>query len=393
MIKSLRTTSALAAVVIMLVGACSSSSATPSPAASVPAATAPAASAPAASAPAASEPAASAPASAAPAAAVPSVPTGYAELDKALGADKPFNGKTVNDPDPVDRRRGRELRAAVADFAAATGIKIKHRQHRGEPRDRAQDPHRGRRTARPRHARPADACPGLCGRGQGDRRRHVHGCPEAQGRASGDHRPGHEGDQDLGHPVQGRRQVDHLVPDQGLRGQGLRGPHDVGRADRPVRQDRRRRLQPVVRQRRRPRRRDRLADHRLDRGSRPQDQGHSTTTTSGSATRSRSRIAGIKDALDKYVGKIFFTPNYVFGGNTRSCNTDQKTPMDPMFNRGPGEPAVLDAEDPDLVRPDFFPDQRASGQPSKYILGEDVGMFQFPTIDPAQRTPKARLTP
>ena len=39
----------------------------------------------------------------------------------------------------------------------------------------------------------------------------------------------------------------------------------------------------------------------------------------------------------------------------------------------------------DLVWPDFFPDQRASGQPSKYVIGTDVGMFPFPTIDPAQK--------
>jgi alpha-glucoside transport system substrate-binding protein len=39
---------------------------------------------------------------------------------------------------------------------------------------------------------------------------------------------------------------------------------------------------------------------------------------------------------------------------------------------------------PTWYGPDFFPDQRTSGQPSKYIIGEDVGIFAFPTIDPAQ---------
>ena len=39
---------------------------------------------------------------------------------------------------------------------------------------------------------------------------------------------------------------------------------------------------------------------------------------------------------------------------------------------------------PTWYGPDFFPDQRASGQPSKYVIGEDIGIFPFPTIDPAQ---------
>jgi alpha-glucoside transport system substrate-binding protein len=32
-----------------------------------------------------------------------------------------------------------------------------------------------------------------------------------------------------------------------------------------------------------------------------------------------------------------------------------------------------------------FPDLKATGQPSKYIVGEDVGLFYFPPVDPASR--------
>jgi alpha-glucoside transport system substrate-binding protein len=39
---------------------------------------------------------------------------------------------------------------------------------------------------------------------------------------------------------------------------------------------------------------------------------------------------------------------------------------------------------PTWYGPDFFPDQRTSLQPSKYVIGTDVGIFPFPTIDPAQ---------
>src|SRR4029077_6497723 len=73
MAQRLRTTSALAVVVMVLFGACSSN-ATPAPAASASAAAPGPSLTPA----------------------VPKVPTGYTELDKALGADKPFNGKTVS---------------------------------------------------------------------------------------------------------------------------------------------------------------------------------------------------------------------------------------------------------------------------------------------------------
>ncbi len=71
---------------------------------------------------------------------------------------------------------------------------------------------------------------------------------------------------------------------------------------------------------------------------------------------------GIKAAFDQ-VGKIFFTPNYVFGTNTAIVNQDQKTDHGSDVQRGSGGSEVLDAEDPDLVRPGLLPgsaDQRAA---------------------------------
>ncbi len=92
---------------------------------------------------------------------------------------------------------------------------------------------------------------------------------------------------------------------------------------------------------------------------------------------------GIKDAFAK-VGKILFTDKYVYGGNTAIVATDQKTPMDPMFTDDLKNPKCWMQKIPTWYGPDFFPDQRASGKPSKYIIGTDVGIFAFPTIDPAQ---------
>jgi alpha-glucoside transport system substrate-binding protein len=90
---------------------------------------------------------------------------------------------------------------------------------------------------------------------------------------------------------------------------------------------------------------------------------------------------GIKAAFDK-VGKLLFTPNYVDGGGTAIVNTDQKTPMDPMFNQDTAAPGCWMQKIPTWYGPDFFPDQRTSGTPSKYVIGEDIGIFPFPTIDP-----------
>jgi alpha-glucoside transport system substrate-binding protein len=59
-----------------------------------------------------------------PVAALPSVPTGFAELDAALGADKPFNGTRATIQTQWIGGEGANFAAAIADFEAATGIDI-----------------------------------------------------------------------------------------------------------------------------------------------------------------------------------------------------------------------------------------------------------------------------
>jgi len=92
---------------------------------------------------------------------------------------------------------------------------------------------------------------------------------------------------------------------------------------------------------------------------------------------------GIKTAMDD-LGKILFTPNYVVNGYQGIVPQDQKTTMDPMFNQDLAAPGCWMQKITTWYGPDFFPDKRVSGQPSKYILGTDVGIFPFPQIDPAQ---------
>jgi alpha-glucoside transport system substrate-binding protein len=102
----------------------------------------------------------------------------------------------------------------------------------------------------------------------------------------------------------------------------------------------------------------------------------------------------VTTAMDD-AGKIFFTPNYVFGGSTGIVAIHQTDPMDPMFpptssgNNWDGfTPGCWMQKQATWYGPDFFPDVKANpGTPSQFVLGEDIGLFYFPAIDPAQGTP------
>lgn len=91
------------------------------------------------------------------------------------------------------------------------------------------------------------------------------------------------------------------------------------------------------------------------------------------------------------VSQLWFTEGYVFGGNTAIVATPQTQPMDPMFppdgNWDGFTPGCWMQKQATWYGPDFFPDQRTSGQPSQYVIGEDIGLFYFPPIDEAQGTP------
>ena len=295
---------------------------------------------------------------------MPAVPTGYTELDQALTGRR---GKCRSTARRVSIQtqwiggEGTNFAAAVADFAKATGIKVqidsigsshetvlKTRIDGGKPPDLAM-------LAQPTPVLAYAAAGKVID---------VATFMDAA-RSSSDEHPATiglvtQGDKHLGHPVQGRREVDHLVPDQGLRGQGLQGPHDVGRADRPVRQDRRRRLQPVVRQRRRPGHRDRLAAHRLGRGSGPQDQGPRTTTTTGSATRSRSRTRASRTPSTSTSARSSSRRTTSSAATRRSSPPTRRRSMDPMFTDDLANPKCWMQKIPTWYGPDFFPDQRVS---------------------------------
>ncbi len=94
----------------------------------------------------------------------------------------------------------------------------------------------------------------------------------------------------------------------------------------------------------------------------------------------------VKNAFD-LAGKIYFTPGYVLGGDTAILATSQNDAMDPMFNNDLKSPQCWMQKQATWYGPDFFPDQKATGQPSKYVVGEDVGLFYFPPIDPQYDSP------
>ena len=378
MASRLRRTTALAGVLI-LVSACASSTTSPTPAPST------AASAPA-SAPASAEASASAPASAPPAAAVPTVPTGYAELDKALGADQPFKGTKVSIHTQWVGGEGTNFAASLADFSAATGIQIqidaiasspetvlKTRIAGGAPPDLAFLAQPTPILAYAAEGKVIDVASFLDGKKLSDEHANTIGLVTQDGKIWG---------------IPYKADVKSVIwyPIKAFAAKGYTVPTT---------------WDELIA----------LSDKIVADGSNPWciSAGGPGDATGWQITDWIEEVvlktkgldyynqwinhqvsfqdAGIKDAFDKYVGKIFFTPNYVYGTNVAIVNTDQKTTMDPMFNPGNGDmsaPKCWMQKVPTWYGPDFFPDQRASGQPSAYVVGTDVGIMPFPTIDPNQ---------
>jgi alpha-glucoside transport system substrate-binding protein len=374
MARRLWTTTALAVVVMMLVVACGGSTTSPSAApASAPAE-------PSASA-APSEAVASAEPSAAPAPAVPTVPTGYTELDQALGADKPFTGTKVSIQTQWIGGEGTNFAASVADFAAATGITIqvdsigsshetvlRTRIEGGQPPDLAMLAQPTPVLAYAADGKVIDVATFM------DAQKLSTEHPATIGLVT-------QGNQIWGIPYKADVKSTIWYPIKAFEAAGYTVPTT---------------WDELIA----------LSDKIVADGTNPWciSAGGPGTATGWQITDWVEEVVlktkgldyynqwinhevtfqdpGIKDAFDNYVGKIFFTPNYVFGGNTAIVATDQKTPMDPMFD--PAGPKCWMQKIPTWYGPDFFPDQRASGQPSQYIIGEDIGIFPFPTIDPAQ---------
>src|SRR4051812_23732466 len=365
---------------MILVGACGSS-ASPSPAASAPAASAPAASAPAASAPATSaEPSPSAAA----ALNLPTVPTGYAELDQALGSGKPFNGKKVSIQTQWTGGEGEGFAAAIKDFAAATGIAIqvdsigsshetvlKTRIEGGSPPDMAALAQPTGVLAYAAAGKVKDIAAIVGPDGTAKLKAEF---PSTIGLTS-------EGDHIWSIPTKADVKSMIWYPVKAFAAKGYAVPKT---------------WDELVT----------LADKIVADGSHPfcVSAGGPGTATGWELTdwveevllktedpqvtndwishKIKFTDPKIKAAFDK-VGSLLFKDKYVDGGGAAIVNADLKTVMDPMFNPGDvSAPGCWMQKIPVWYGPDFFPDKRTSGGDSKYKIGDDgdIGIMPFPTI-------------
>jgi alpha-glucoside transport system substrate-binding protein len=377
-VKSLRTTSALAVVVMILVGACGSS-ASPSPAASAPAASAPAASAPAASAPAASQPAPSAAA----ALNLPAVPTGYAELDQALGSGQPLKGKKVSIQTQWTGGEGEGFAAAIKDFQAATGIAVqvdsigsshetvlKTRVEGGQPPDMSQIAQPTAVLAYANEGKLKDIAAIVGADGAAKLKAEF---PTTIGLTS-------DGDHIWSIPTKADVKSMIWYPVKAFAAKGYTVPKTWDELTA-------------------------LADKIVADGSHPfcVSAGGPGTATGWELTDWVEEVLlktedpqvtndwvshkitfedpKIKAAFDK-VGSLLFKTGYVDGGGQAIVNADLKTVMDPMFTGDTATPGCWMQKIPVWYGPDFFPDKRTSGQPSKYIIGDDgdIGIMPFPNI-------------
>jgi alpha-glucoside transport system substrate-binding protein len=356
-----------AATVVLIVGACS-------PAATTAPSTAASTSGPAATGGAA--------ATAAPAAAVPKVPTGYKELDEALST-KDFNGKKVSFQTQWIGGEGAGFAAAIADFAKATGIAIqvdsigsshetvlKTRIAGGSPPDMAM------------LAQPTGV---LAYADQGKVIDLTTFMDATAIKKLSDERPATIGlitkdNHVWGIPYKADVKSTIWYPIKAFAAKGYQVPKT---------------WDELVA----------LSDKIVADGSHPwcASAGGPGTATGWQLTDWVEEVVlktkgldyynnwinhtvkftdpGIKDAFDK-VAKILFTPNYVDGGGQAIVNQDQKLTMDPMFTQDTAAPGCWMQKIPTWYGPAFFPDQRTSGQPTKYVIGTDIGIFPFPTIDP-----------
>jgi alpha-glucoside transport system substrate-binding protein len=375
MLKKLWTMAALAVVVAMLVGALASCTTSPS--------TSAAASAEAPS----TEPSDAASPSAEPSAPaelnLPAVPTGYTELDQALGADKPFAGKQVTIQTQWTGGEGEGFAAAFKDFAAATGITIKvdsissshetllkTRIEGGSPPDMAALAQPTAVLAYAKDGKLQDIAALVGAEGAAKLKAEF---PSTIGLTS-------EGDHIWSIPTKADVKSMIWYPVKAFAAAGYEVPKT---------------WDELVA----------LSDKIVAAGSHPfcVSAGGPGTATGWELTDwveevllktedpqvTNDWISGkikftdpkIKAAFDR-VGSLLFKDGYVEGGGQAIVNADLRTVMDPMFNGDTATPGCWMQKIPVWYGPDFFPDKRTNGGDSKYTIGDDgdIGIFPFPTI-------------
>ena len=359
----------LAAGVMLIAGACSpQASSTPGAPASLPAATSEASQSAGGPSTAPAEPN------------LPKVPTGYAELDQALGADKPFNTKKVSIQTQWIGGEGTGFANAIADFSKATGIAIqvdsigsshetvlKTRIAGGSPPDMAALAQPTGVLAYAKDGKVIDVATFM------DKAKLNAEFPTTIGLTT-------DGDHIWSIPTKADSKSLIWYPVKAFAAKGYAVPKT---------------WDELVT----------LADKIVADGSHPfcVSAGGPGTATGWELTDWIEEVLlktedpqvtndwishkitfqdpKIKAAFDK-VGSLLFKDGYVDGGGPQIVNNDSKTVMDPMFDGDTSTPGCWMQKIPTWYGPDFFPDKRTSGTDTKYKIGDDgdIGIFPFPTI-------------
>jgi alpha-glucoside transport system substrate-binding protein len=373
--KKPSTMAAFASVVVLIAAACSpaASTAPTGPGATTPGATTPAATTPAASGPAATT---------APPTALnlPTVPTGYTELDQALGSGQPMKGKKVSIQTQWTGGEGEGFAAAIKDFAAATGIAIqvdsigsshetvlKTRIEGGSPPDMAALAQPTGVLAYAASGKVIDVATFM------DSAKLKAEFPSTIGLTT-------DGAHIWSIPTKADVKSMIWYPVKAFAAKGYAVPKT---------------WEELVT----------LADKIVADGSTPfcVSAGGPGTATGWELTDWVEEVLlktedpqvtndwishkitfsdpKIKAAFDK-VGSLLFKDKYVEGGGQAIVNADLKTVMDPMFTGDTLTPGCWMQKIPVWYGPDFFPDKRTSGGDSKYKIGDDgdIGIMPFPTI-------------
>jgi alpha-glucoside transport system substrate-binding protein len=383
MAKRLWTPAVGLVVVTLLAGACASATPSVAPSAA-PATQAPASQAPATEAPASEAPASEAPASEAPAELnLPAVPTGYTELDQALGADMPFAGTTVSIQTQWVSGEGEGFANAIKDFQTATGIAVqvdsigsshetvlRTRVEGGSPPDMAALAQPTAVLAYAADGKLQDIAALVGPEGAAKLKEEF---PSTIGLTS-------EGDKIWSIPTKADVKSMIWYPVKAFAAKGYAVPKT---------------WDELVA----------LADTIVADGSVPfcASAGGPGTATGWQLTDWVEEVLlktedpqvtqdwithkipftdpKIKAAFDR-VGSLLFKDGYVDGGGPAIVNADMRVVMDPMFNEDTAAPGCWMQKIPVWYGPDFFPDRRVNGGDSKYTIGDDgdIGIFPFPTI-------------
>ena len=332
-------------------------------------------------------------ASGAPAAAAAGVPDGPDRLHRAgPGARRrqAVHRQARHDPDPVDRRRGRQLRRRRRRLRGGDRHRDHDRQGIGQPRDRCVNDSIEGGAAGPRMLAQPTA---VCSTARTARSRTSRTFMDTP-KLSAEH-PATIGLHDAGRNIWGipyKADVKSTIwyPIKAFEAAGYAVPTTWDELDRPVRQDRRRRQQPVVRQRRRPRHATGWQHHRLGRGRHPQDRRASSTTTQWishelpfNSTRG-SRPPSTLRRQDLLHARATSTAAARRSWRRRPDRRRWTRCSTRTWRR----PTCWMQKSPDLVRPGLLPGSAGTSgdRQSKYIIGEDIGIFSVPDHRPGAQS-------